>query len=205
MTVRLYLVPVETSADGLARGPKYFRWGRDPDPPALMSGVSWSMMPFGFEPTALLAADLTAGQVTTMGGLSDVTKIPSNLDNTLGANLATVQAALEALKIPADMLSSGNTYRQVVRGVIAIFSVAQRFKKLRNLPPSDAGSRLFPAGITFDTTLGDLSQNVRQDLQQAANDLGYDYTGLTLTSSLREVLKKLAAQTAPVEMLGMGI
>lgn len=201
MTLRLYLVPLEIS--GSIRGPKYFEYRGDPDPPALISGVNYAMMPFGFEPTALVAADLSAAQVTTMAGLADVTTIPANLDNQLGANLATVQAELEALNLPADVIVATNTYRQVLRGVLAVFAVAQRFYAMRGTQPE--GGRLFPPGITLATTLGDLSAGVRQDLQTAANVLGYSYDGLTLASSLRVVLKKLASQSVSVTLLDVGI
>lgn len=203
MPVRLYLVPIEFSLDGKTRGPKYFPFTGDPDAPALIQGAPRAMMPFGLEPTALLAADLSAAQVTTMAGLTDVTVIPANLDNQLGANLATVQAELEALNIPADMLNTGNTYRQVLRGVIAIFSVTQNFYAIRGTQPE--GGRLFPAGITLATTLGSLSVAVRQDLQAAASALGYDYTGLTLASTIRDVLKKLASQPVPFDLLGVSV
>lgn len=205
MTVRLCLIPVEESLDGLRRGPKYIAWEGDPDPPALISGVRRGMMPFGFEPTALLAADLTAPQVSSLSAQTDVTMIPANLDNQLGANLATVQAELEALNIPADALTASYTFRQVLRGIVAIFLVAQRFKKLRGLPAQNAGSRLFPAGITLASTLGDISAGARQDLAAAASALGYDYAGLTLASTLRQVLKQLATQTSPINFLGVDI
>lgn len=200
MTIRFYLVPVESAAR--VRGPKYFDYAGDPDPPALMVGVNYAMIPFGSEPTALLAADLSPSQITTMAGLADVTVIPANLDNQLGANLATVQSELEALNLPADMITASNTYRQVLRGVLAIFTVAQRFKAIRgNL----TNGRLFPAGITLATTLGSLSASVRQDLQTAANNLGYDYAGLDASSTLRDVLKKLASQSAAVNLLDVVI
>jgi hypothetical protein len=203
MPIRLCLVPIEESTAPTGapwRGPKYFPYRFDPDPPALFDGVEWQMMDFGLEPTALLAANLTAGQVSTLAGLSDVTMIPANLDNTLGAQRATVAAALESLHIPGDALTNGTTYRQVVRGVIAIFQVAQRFHGRLG-----ANGRIFPAGITLSTTLGDLSQSVRNELQAAAEELGYSYAGLTLSSTLRDVLKALANQQAPGTLLGVSI
>lgn len=201
MAVRFYLIPIEetTAPDGSsARGPKYFTWHRDPDPPALMAGVASEIRDFGLEPTALCAADVTPAQNATLAALPDVTVIPANLDNNIGAaNLATVQAALENLHIPADAIAAATTYRQVVRGVLAIFAVAQRFNAL--------SGRLFPAGITLSTQLSDLSANVRGQLQEAATELGYSYAGLTLTSTLRDVLKALANQQAPQTMLGVTI
>lgn len=195
MTVRFFLWPVETN--GASRGPKYLPWRYDPDPPALLN-VPWSPLDFGLEPTALIAADVDAAQLATIAAQLDITVIPSNLDLQVGANLATVQASLELLNIPGDFVTAGNTYRQVLRGLIAIFSVAQRFNGLGN-------GRLFPAGITLATTLGAVSVSVRQQLQEAAEAKDYDYSGLTLSSTLRDVLKKLASQQAPGAMLGVTI
>lgn len=202
MAVRFYLVPIEevSRGPGTARGPKYFAWRFDPDPPALVAGVQWAMRDYGLEPTALLAADVDAAQHTLLTSQADVTAVPANLDAQLGANLATVQAALENLHIPGDVLTASNTYRQVLRGTMAIFSLAQRFNgKLGN------AGRLFPAGITLSTVYSDLSANVRQNLQDAASELGYDYSGITLASTVRDVLKKIASQQAPSPMLGVTV
>lgn len=191
------LCPLEV---GTARGAKYFPYRGDPDPPALIPAIA-AWMPFGAEPTALLAADVSAAQITTLQGLPDVTLIPANLDSQLGANLATVQAEQEALNLPADILVGTNTYRQVLRGDIAIYLVAQRFRAIRGT----VNGRFFPPGITLSSTLGDLPVQARQDLQIAATQLGYNYDGLTLASTMRQVLKKLASQPSDVSLLGVSI
>lgn len=200
MPLRYYLVPISAGTSGPqpSRKPEYFA-GTVDGGPALVT-VDYEMLDFGLEPTGLVAANVTAQQHTTLAAQSDVTAIPVNIDNALGANLATVQAALESLHIPADALVSTNTYRQVLRATIAIFEVAARFNGLLG-----ANGRLFPAGITLATTLGDLSQNVRNTLQSAAEALGYDYSGLTLQSTLRDVLKLIAQQAKPYTMLGVQI
>lgn len=201
MTVRHYLIPVESTAT--SRGPKYFAYRADPDPPALIQGVAWAWIPFGSEPTGLIAADVDTAQHATLAGLPDVTTIPANLDLQVGANLATVQASLEALNIPADTLTANNTYRQVLRGTIAIFKVSQRFRSIRGQVAGNG--RLFPPGVTMATTLGALSDQVRQDLSQAVGELGYNQDGLTLASTLRDVLKKLASQPSPESLLDVPI
>jgi hypothetical protein len=203
MAIRLYLGPIEEvpTSTGSARGPKYFAWRFDPDPPALLAGVTWEMRDFGLEPTALIATDVTTAQHQSLAAQGDVTAIPANLDNTVGAaNLATVQAALENLHIPADAVTGATTYRQIVRGVLGIFGVAQRFNGRLG-----QNGRLFPIGITLSTVLSDLSLNVRNELQAAAEDLSYDYSSLTLQSTLRDVLKVIATQAPPTSMLGVTI
>lgn len=208
MAIRYYLIPIFEQFDGTGivlqfRTPKYLPTKGTPFTPLITNDQNlpqfWEMRDFGLEPTALVAINVTPAQHTLLAAQSDIVVIPTNIDNNVGAaNLATVQAALENLHIPGDAVVAGTTYRQIIRGVTAIFAVAQRFDGM-------AGGRLFPVGVTLSTQLSDLSANIRQKLQQAATDLGYDYGGLTLTSTLRDVLKTLANQTAPQTMLGVAI
>lgn len=202
MTVRLYMIPTETVVVDATKdftGPKYLQWPRDPDPPALVTAL-WALMSFGREPTALVGADVSPAQHTLLAAQTDVTVIPVDLDNELGANLVIVQGKLEALNLPSDMLNVNHTYRTVLRGVIAMFKVSQRFHRI-----TGKDGRLFPVGITLATTIGQLPQGARDKLQAAAGQLGYSYEGLTAGSSLREVLKKIASQQAPAELLGVVI
>jgi hypothetical protein len=202
MAIRFYLIPIDEVArdsGGTYRLPKYVTTPRDPRGDQLLGvTVDRQFMDFGLEPTALIALNVTAGQHTTLVAQSDVVAVPVNLDATLGANLATVQAALESLHIPADSLVAGATYRQVVRAVVGIFLLAQRFS-------ATANTRLFPASVVLTTTLGDLSANVRGQLQSAAEALGYSYAGLTLSSTLRDMLKAIGNQQSPLAMLGVAI
>lgn len=200
MAIRLFLVPAEQITTPLvARGPKYFRWRFDPDPPGVAVGDN-AFFDFGADDTFLVACDVTAAELSALQALSDVTVIPANLDNQLGANLATVQAELEALGLPADQLTATRTYRQVLRGVVAIFTVAQRFQYL-----DASDGRLFPPGITLNTTVGSLSQATRDTISQAVNDAGYTLTGVTGATTLRQVLNQLASQPSPIVLLGMTI
>lgn len=202
MTKRLFLVPAEqvTQPSGIvARGPKYFRWRFDPDPPAVAQGDN-AFFDFGADPTFLVASDVTPAELTALQALADVTVIPANLDSQLGANLATVQGKLEALGLPANTITATNTYRQVLRGLVAIFAVAQRFQML-----DTSDGRLFPPGITLATTVGSLSQATRDKINQAVTDAGYTLTGVTGATTLRQVLNQLASQPSPITLLGVVI
>jgi hypothetical protein len=164
----------------------------------------WEGRDFGLELTWLVCADLDASQISLLQAEPDVTMVPANIDNQLGGNLATVQAALESLHIPADMLTASVPYRVVLRGIVAMFDVAQRFQTRHAISPG-LGGRLFPAGVTLETTLGDLSFSVRSELKSAAEDLKFDYSNLTLLSKLRDVLKQVATQAKGVTMLGVAL
>jgi hypothetical protein len=84
------------------------------------------------------------------------------------------------------------TYRQIVRGVFAIFALASYFQL--------SGGRIFTGTRTLDTLLGDLAPAIVSKLQEAAAALNYDISGLTLASSIRDLLKALASQPAPDAM-----
>ena len=75
------------------------------------SEFTWSAMDYGFQPVFLIAADLLGTQDTAISSQTDVIKIPDNLDNTIGAALATVQSKLESKDLPAGWITSGMTYQ----------------------------------------------------------------------------------------------
>jgi hypothetical protein len=201
MTIRLYLLPIETGTylGRSVRGPAYFAFPGDPTPPALVE-ARWEMRDYGFEPVALLAADVTPEQHDLLAAQLDVAAIPEDLNRIVGSGaLATVQAELETRGLPGDAVTSGTTYRAIVRGILAIFALSQRYGVLTG------GERLLPAGIDLDTQLSAMSAENRQALIQACDELGYDRTEITLSSTIRDCLKKIAQQTARTSMLGLTI
>lgn len=194
MALRVYLVPV--IGDGLtpktARRAKYIA----PDE-FFVGGIvgRYQAMDYGNEPMMLVAAEVTAAEHTAIAANADVIAAPANLDNTIGANLATVQAALESVNLPADWITSGMTYRTVLRWIARLFLVCQRFQGL-------AGGRLFPAGITLASVIGDLSASVRQKLTQGAQSLGLDTSNIAPATTIRAALKDLGNQMTLVITLG---
>ena len=193
MTKRLYLVPmiqVVRPPTGLTRVPKY----------AHNSGVSWAIMDFGLEPTAILCADVSAAQHTQLSTQSDVTAIPIDLDSQLGAQLATVESALEAINLPADWIQATHTYRLVLRMVTGVVRVAQRVHGIRGTV-----GRLFPAGVTLNTQYNQLAPGIQSALVQAAAGMGIDHSSLTNTSTLRAILRTFGNQLPPISLLGVEI
>ena len=114
MANRVYLMPVTgagTTTD--SRRPKY----ADTD----LSGIAWTMMDLGNETTCVVIANVTAGQNTVISAEIDVITVPANLDSQIGAgNLAAVTAALETLHIPSGWVVASQTYRQVLRIIMAM-------------------------------------------------------------------------------------
>lgn len=192
--VRFYLVPVEVN--GNYRGPKYFPWGRDPDPPALIQ-AQWQARDYGDEPLMVVAADLDDTQDALLASQADVTKFADDLDMPLGANLAAMQAALEALNLPAQMLTSSVTYRQTLRGVLGIFAIAQCMQ--------GKGFDIFAGGITLSTTMAQIPATPRNALEDCCVSLEFDISGVTGSTTVRQLLTLIANQASPTPMLGVTI
>lgn len=197
---RFYIVPVEINAAfHNYRGPKYFPYRYDPDPPALAAPVNGAMDVniFGTEPSCLVFADMSDADDAVLAGLADVTKFADNLDTPLGGRLVAMQNALEALNLPAQMLTVNTTDRQVVRGIIGIFGIGQCM--------ASKGFNIFAAGITLATALSAIPVAARTALQDCAAELHYDQTGITLASTVRQLLTKIVQQAVPKPMLGIEI
>ena len=106
----LYLVPVEVN--GTNRGPKYFRWFHDPDPPALVD-CAWSMMDYGFTNQALLIAkDIDLLEAAALEANADVFAFPDNLAGPVDQD---VQAYFETINLPTDWLTPATTWLELLR------------------------------------------------------------------------------------------
>lgn len=194
MAVRFYLVPLQLAVPGgggIAEGnynrPKYF----------LEAGVSLTdSAPYGIDNTYLVAADVTNVQHSAINANADVTSIPLDIDQQIGGALAAVQSALEALRIPSGWVTATMTYRFVLSIVRRIFQFLQRFSGISR-------KSIFDSGITLDSTIGQLTVNQRQALQNAADNFGLDTSTITGTTTIRQALKIVADQMPSVSMLGV--
>jgi hypothetical protein len=184
--VRLYLVPI--IGDGLSREtkrrPKYF------------SGTiaSWSMTDFGQEPWGLVGADLSPVEHTAIASQSDAFALPQNLDQAIGATLNTVQTALETMNVPAHWVTSGMTYRQVIQILYGIFSFFQRYSGLYGV------DRIFGGAITLETQWSDIPVVARARIKATADSFGLDTSGVTSTTTVRQMLKGIADQLGIVTL-----
>jgi hypothetical protein len=186
--IRYYLAPMVIMTNGF-RGPKYVD--------SLARGTQWEAMDYGNEPSCILAIDTDAATHAALAANADVAAFPLNIDNQVGANLVTVQTQLESFNLPGDAVTLGSTYRAVMRGIIAIMSVMQRYTAITS------NVLLFSALVNLDRTLGSIAVQTRNALQQACDELGYDTRGLTGASTIRDLLKRLATQPHDVTLLGV--
>jgi hypothetical protein len=145
-------------------------------------------MDYGHHPGCLMAADVNTTQRNFLSGQADVVLVPLNLDSTIGAALATTQAALEALQVPAGWVTSGTTWRAVVRMVGGLFQFAQRYAGLTD------GQDLLPAGVNLDAAMSTVPQARRDAIQATADSFGYDTGAIGGGTTIRAALKILADQ-----------
>lgn len=183
MTNRFYLVPAETIPVGQIHAgglrPAYVN--------DLVPRPIYRCMDYGMEPVFLLAADVTPAQHATLAAQSPITVVPNALAGNVGDDLAAVEAAIESWNIPAHWVTAGMTYRMVLKGVATIFQFAQRLHGM-------FGVRAFPPGITLSTTVGQLTQAQRDKLAAVSDSFGWDRSGVTGATTMRQLLRGAAQQ-----------
>lgn len=191
MTINVYLMPsIAGSKPGYLVG-KYVS--------ELTAGgvTSISTTDFGAEPTFLIVAkDVPAGVHATMAGHVDVVAVP-DLQQSVGAQVAAVQSALEALNIPAGWVGPAMSYGSVLRVVSVFAFIHQRLA-------GQGVSRIFTGGVTLDTQFNQLPAGVRTQLLAMAQSFNFDTTGMSGATKLRAIWKALADQW-PAISIAMGV
>jgi hypothetical protein len=181
---RFYILPIETV--GAHRGPKYFTWRYDPDPPGI--NCPWGLMDYGLIDACLVAADISQEQHESLAANLDVAAPPQNIDQAISEiAIPQVKAVLEELRIPADWVDSTCTYRQVLRMIAGLFLFAQRHYGMHLEPLIDSKSQL-------ELRWNQIPAARRERIQATADALGYDYSAVTGTWLIRRILKHLGDQ-----------
>ena len=177
MAWHLYILPIINVGTEGARIAKYLN----------TLPVSWAMIDYGQQPSALAAADLTPAQNTALVANSDVFAIPDNLDSTI-VGVAAFKQAFEGIFIPAQWITGSETYRSVLRSVWGMFATLQRYVNISGNPaPIINGTT-----VTLSTQFRNLDVQVQTDLIATANSLGLDISGLSGNNTLRNILKSLS-------------
>lgn len=184
--IRFYLLPIERNAEGDARGPKYFTWGDDPNPPGI--DCKWSMKDYGSLDMAILAADITQANHDTLILNSDVYAFPTNLDaNMVLADRQAFNTYAEARGIPADWLTQNTTFRECAKITTAMMLYNQRVCAILGYPADPY------AGLTLNTQYRNIANPLHDALPQAANGLGYAWN-VANNDQVRKILKLMADQ-----------
>ena len=181
MAWRAYLVPkIGTGALADPWRPKYVFES--------FAGVKTDGCDYGKEDLFLVWAELTPAQHTTLTANGDVFGFAADPFATVGAGaLTALQNALEARNIPGTWVASGTTNGAVFARLKMLFRLMRRVAK--RWP--DAA--LF-SGRTLNTLIGDLPANARTALNDGAQDLGLNTSGITLAMTIRQALVTLMGQ-----------
>lgn len=179
MTIRFYILPIERN--GNTRGPKYFAWRYDPDPPGLAD--AWSILDYGLIDMGVLVSDITDTDHTFLAAQADVFSFPVDLDVTMtAAERSTLSTYLEAHGVPGDWVSAQDTWRTALRTVSGMFLYMQRLTAL-------AGSSPLDWGYNLNTQWRNISASHQTEMTDAATSLGYDVSFIRNTTQIRALLK----------------
>jgi len=176
---RLYLLPIEQVAN--YRGPKYFAWRYDPDPPGIAS--PWNMMSYGFMPWALLyARDISVVDDAALLSYADVYAFPITGLNVAIPGGDALRAFCEDINVPTDWATSSTTYLELLRMLAGVFQFAQRYHGL-------SGQPLFGAGVTLSTRYRNLTSQQQAWFTATVESFGYPGAIINQNSTFRQMLK----------------
>ena len=171
-----YLLPIVVH-DGKYRGPKYFEW-------RFGSGIDckWSMMDYGFVPSALvLAHDIIQVDHDAMVLNSDVFAFPENLDGPV--NDPGIDAFFEDINIPTDWLTPATTYRELLRQTSGMFQFNQRYSGISN------GGSIFD-NANLDIRLRQMTAQEQTWFLETVESFGFDSALVNTNSKLRQLVKQ---------------
>lgn len=187
MAFRLYVVPIVGSgAHGDPRRPKYFTDGT-------IAPVTWSAVGYGLEPWTVVGADLPSADDATIAGEPDVEALPFDLSPLLTAGqVSGIKTFLENANIPAGWVDTTQTWSNVVRGVLGMFSFLQRYAGIYAAENNAPAPSIFLGGVTLATTFGSLPPAVQTAMLDTATDQGIATSGLAAGTTLRIILRFVA-------------
>jgi hypothetical protein len=146
------------------------------------------MYDYGNEPWCLVGIlNIDTSTNTSLVSNADCTALPTDLNLLVGGAHTTVTTNLESVNIPGTWVTSANSWRDVVLFVGAACQYAQRFQGL-------VGGRWFTGAITLDSTYGSLPVGARNGILTAALSFGFVTTGITGSSTLRQIITSAAQQ-----------
>jgi len=191
--IRYYVMPLGITPNGTRR-PKYFRDRRSDTDPTLID-APYTIIPYGLCDACLVVSDVTTTQHADLISNPDVAAAPQDIDQAISdLALPQVQAVLEVLCIPAGWVTTAYTYRQILRMVGSLLQFSERHDALHNEELIDSQDQL-------DLQWNDIPLARRMRVQETADSLGYSYDWVTGTTTIRQILKKLADQWAGDSLL----
>jgi len=192
MTTRLYLIPITHLTDPIYNVPKYLPHRYNPSLAGL-EGVRWAWETYLLEDTGLIVADVDNTQHTLLSAQADVLAVPP-LDNTISSAAVRnqVRNALEAVNVPGLWIVTGMSYRSVIRVVLGMWQFHNRLAAIIQ-------HKIFDGTIDLEMTVANIPLATRDQLQIAADELGLDYSAVTGSTTVRQLLKVMGDQFAGTE------
>lgn len=198
MTIQLYILPEVSTADGRYNAPKYIA-KRLIVPLSGLEGVQWTWVFVALGDAGIVAVDGTTAEHNLLAAQTDVLQIPP-LDNAIPNNTARnkVRSVLEGFNLPGTWVNTGMTYRTVLRVTLGTIQFLSRltFRLQR---------KIFDGSVTLDMTVSQIPLAARNQLQNAAGDLGLDYSSVTGTTTVREMLRLMGVQFSNTQFEIRGI
>lgn len=202
MNVRFYLLPVEIY-EWPPEDPtpymrlKYLKGRWNPD------GLDalWSAKYYWAMPVALVAVGAETADHDFLAAQTDLVAVPQNVNQNISEmTLPRVKEALEDLRIPAGWVTTSHTYGDVLRATAHLFMFAQRYQRRH-------ARKMIEAGYNLDTLIGDLPADVRANLNDTAQDCGWNTNAIQGSWPLRQALRHLAQQwgEAPVKFGSLAV
>jgi hypothetical protein len=183
MAFRIYILPMITVIDAMAPNGSVRR-------PAYTDNLKFSAVDYGSENVCVcLLHDLTQEQHDSIVSKQDVMSLPQNIDqNMTSGAVNAAQSFLEGLNIPANWINTNRTFRDVVKIIVGLFQLNQKWSGLTN------GSSPFKEGLNLETKFVDMTTNVRSRLLLCFDELNIDRTMLTVQNNIREILFEFGKQ-----------
>lgn len=183
---RLYLVPVETVSQpgGIARGPKYFVWKYDPDPPGIVTNRLSNQYYGGHPWTLTMAQGISQTDHDFLELQSDVYVYPplDQLDVAIPGT-DSIDTFYEGLNIPTDWMTASNTYREFLRQTMGMFSFHNKYEAISN------GHSLFETH-DLSTRYRDFTTEEQGWFDATLASYGYDPGIINENNTLRQMLKQ---------------
>jgi len=189
--IRFYILPIERN--GNARGPKYFGWKYDPNPPGI--DCIYSIVDYGSIDMCVLAADILQADHDALILNTDVYAFPENLDTTMTlANRQALNTYLEAHAVPGDWLKAGDTFRVAARTVSSMFLYLQRVLGIMGYPTNPF------SGLTLNTRYSSIPNPLHDALHTGATSLGYAWN-VGNNDQIRKIWKDMSDQWGSTPIL----
>lgn len=187
--IKLYLLPIEEVPDpgsGLPnRGPKYFAWDFDPDPPGIPS--KYSLRDYGFTPYALVAAkNITQADHDALILNDDVFAFPDDFDGPVDD--PAVDVFFEDIHLPTDWLTPATTWRELVRQTAGMIKFNQRYGGIAAHETGEFYSIFDTA--TLDTRLRQMTDQEQSWFLQTIESFDWDSSQINDNNRLRLLIRQ---------------